>query len=200
MPEKITLADGTEREVPTADEEKELRDKATKVDTVEQTHSVALKNLREHTKNLEKQLRDKGGNPAPMPGEAVDPADIVKQSTEAAQNVVQANETKRLEKYRDKKIAELSGGDENKKKVIEEKFNRATGGRPLTDETEIDSFIQDAAFLANKTKDVGLNNPIFKSGGEPVGVPIRGNSETRARGAEIAKEFGYEVKHKEILS
>ena len=198
MPELIKLADGSEREVLTADEQKALNEKAAKVDTVEQTHNEALKNLRTHTKNLEKQLKDKGVDVKPMDGETLTPEEILEKSRQQSEQLIQDAESKKLEKHRTDLLNKLSGGDENKKKVIEEKYNRMTGGKAITDKDEMSDLMSDAALLANKNMNAGSGSILHKGAGEPTGAPIRGNNQTRARGAEIASGFGYQIKNKDL--
>lgn len=202
MPETIVLKDGSEREVLTADEQKDLSEKAANAAEAEESskkHGVAVVNQRNHIKNLEKQLKEKGVDVKPLEGESLSADDIVRRSEEAARNVVQQNEISKLGQHKEKVLNNLSGGDENRKKVIEEQFARLTKDRVINDPKELEGWLEDAAVLSNKNRDSRVGSSgAGRSNGEPTGTPIRGNSATRSRGIEIAQAFGYTPKNKDL--
>jgi len=79
--------------------------------------------------------------------------------------VYEEKEAEKVEKKREKLVKEASSGDENKKKVIQEKYDMLKAGRNISDEDEMKELLGDAIILANK-------------GGEPMSNPATaGNTE-----------------------
>lgn len=196
MPEQITLADGTTREVPTAEEHKALADKAAKADELEGLVKPDVRNMRKiiddltaKTKGYETKLKEKGE--VIVDDTVVTPEKVA----EIARRDREAGEAEKLNKKRDAALARLSGGDENKKKVLQEQYDRLTGGRTITDPDELDKLLDDAHYLANRNKNSSHSNPVHHVADEPFGKPDRKSSAGNLeRGAELANAFGYRAK------
>lgn len=196
MPETITLADGSTREVPTADEHKALADKAARAEELEGLVKPDIRNMRKiiddqssKIKKYEGTLREKGE--VIHDDNAVTPERV----QELARQEREQSEAAKLEKKRDAAFDRLSRGDDNKKKVIVEQYNRLTAGRAITDAEEMDKLLEDADYLANRNKNINHSNPVQRIADDPFGKPDRKpSSGSLERGAELALGFGYKPK------
>lgn len=149
--------------------------------------------MREHIKNLEKMLKDKGGEVKPF---EETPAVTPEMMQETARKTYEEGEANKVESRRQTYLNDLSGGDENKKKVIEEKFKLLSGGRKISNQDEMIVLMGDAAHLANRTATGGSRSPAQQaSSGDPSGMPRRSvGTADRERGAQLASAFGYKFK------
>lgn len=195
MPETIKLADGTEREVPTADEISALNEKAGKVDELEKQVKPDWRKAREKMEKQEKLLKEKGVN-IDENGDPITPPPTGEKIREEAASVYEEKEAEKVEGARKLMLDNLAGSDENKKKVIEEKFKLVSGGRKITDHSEMTRLMNDAYWLANKTSTGNPINPVHHAAsGDPSGAPQRtAGTGNRERGAEIAEALGYRFK------
>jgi hypothetical protein len=141
---------------------------------------------------LNERLKTLGGN-QPQPGEPV--------KTEQVGDVVNQILTKRdqesLGKHVGKLIDESAGGDENRKKVIKEKFDMLSAGRTLTSREEAEALFADAVFLSNKNRDSGAINPLHHVSsfeGAGGGGPVRNGGEDRSKAVSNLSAMGYKFK------
>jgi len=192
------MEDGTEREVPTADELAALTAKATELDTVKaeyektkaelaQAENPNWKALRTQAEQMRAKLAEKGvqfdgsGNPLPEGQVAqVKPEEIFNTARDAAKGVL-------IEDTFNKSIAKL---DKDSQSLVKRHYDKLTSGETI-DSGNIDFFIKAAMGAAGVT-----TAPVRSSGnmygGEP-GVPSEAQA-TKQRGLEIAKELGYKIK------
>uniref|UniRef100_A0A6H1ZXX2 Uncharacterized protein n=1 Tax=viral metagenome TaxID=1070528 RepID=A0A6H1ZXX2_9ZZZZ len=175
MPEKIILEDGSEREVPTADEIAELTKKAEEHVTLAQkiTELEAEKAkmdddpvnknwqaLREKATRLEQSLKDAGKivgedgtvteKPSTMTMEEIE----AKTKEVAMGTIIEQQKNSLFKKY---------SNDEEKKKVVEHYFGKLTTGETL-DFDNINKFFSEAEKLANPDSQA---NTTFNPGGAP---------------------------------
>lgn len=209
----ITLKDdqGNSVELPVdkVEDVKGLAEKANRVTTLEKDLEEAKKGVhpewpatRAKIDKLEKDLeeaRKSAGQPPVGGGQpgAVDEAKAKEISKQAAGEALAEQNAKQVTAKRDKLLNELSGGDENTKKVILEKYTQLTGNRVISDEDEMRSALKDAHFLANKNKN-GAGNQFDKvvgNGGSGSSGPNRDSSKSSIEhGASLATRMGYQPK------
>lgn len=215
MPITATTEDGTEVELPVdkVEDIKTLTENAVKVTALEAEKAQFIKDLeaakaaehpdwpiaRQKISKLEEALKTKDTEIATLKTGAhgaIDETKVADIATQKAKEEVGSAEAKRVEKERARLVSELSGGDESKKKVIEEKWKLIAGDRSVTDMDEMKSLLSDAHHLATKTR--GGAGGAFDGvnaggggGGGPARTPGKANLE---RGANLAQAMGYRPK------
>lgn len=199
MPETVTLADGSQREVLTADEQQNLQTAAQEAATLKTTVETLTKEkqalesdpanrnwkqIREVNEKLKDAMRAQGkevkedGTITEAPKTLT--AEEIEQRT---RKVVQE------ENVISQKKAALSKFPEEKRKVVEHYLNKLTAGEELSPDN-IEKFVSEAAMLADPQ---GVPHKTYSPGGSgqpPLLKPKDGNSfaETDA-GKSIANEL-----------
>lgn len=198
MPETVTLEDGSQREVLTADEQKALQASAQEAATLKTTvetltkEKAALeadptnrnwKQIREVNDKLKEALKAQGktvgedGTITEVP-KTLTPEEIEQRTRKVVQeeNIISQKKTA------------LSKFPEEKRKVVEHYLNKLTAGEELNSDN-IEKFISEAAILADPQ--AAVRKPVYSGGGQPPLLkPQDGNSfaETDA-GKAIANEL-----------
>lgn len=204
---KVTDDDGNEIELP-VDKVEELAslkeqagkvtDLTTQIEELKKGQNPDWPSVRAQTKKLEADLKvaqDKLTAAGEKPPVVVDETKAKELSKTTAEEVVAASEAKKVEVRRDKLIKELAGGDDNKVKVIKEKYDQLTGGRKITDDEEMQAFLTDAQFLANKNKSGGGSTFDKVNGGSMGRTADRTvDSQSVEHGANLAGQMGYRPK------
>lgn len=160
--------------------------------------------VRAQIANLERDLdtAKKTPPPAAVPAVAavgVDENKATELGKKAAEEVLANQRAKDVETEKDRLVAELSQGDANRKKVIEEKYKELTGGQTITDPAVMKEKLKDAEFLASRTRNSAGNGFDRASGGSPGGSPQRqiGGKDIE-HGADLARKMGYTPKTADV--
>ncbi len=150
-----------------------------------------IKELEEKAKSFDPNAGKEGGNAgnAGDGGKAEIP-DVAKVIDET----LAKRESEKVGKYIEKQFDELASGDDNRKKVLKEKYDMLVGSRVITSEEEAKSLLTDAYILANKNKD-GNYNPINATAmpGSGGGV-MKGNNEDKEKAKANLSAMGYQFK------
>ena len=203
--EKILLADGTEREVPTAEEYKALQEKATQADTLQSDilkKEEEIKTLQEgispnwkeiraklaEGEQLKTQLASLNGGTPPAPGPApktMSEEDVQKIATKTTQNTL-------VEKSVENRLSRL---DSQKQEQVKEFYKSLTQGKDLNEQTA-QNFL-DAAFRAAGLEPFRQPQSFSTNfaGGEPTAPTA--TSENRAKALDNLKSMGYKFKSKD---
>lgn len=204
MPEKITLEDGSEREVLTEEEVKVLNEKASQVEELttkvseltakneELSSSDENKNwskLRTKAESLQKALEKQGiktdddGNVIQQPSSLTE-EEIQERINKTAREVINSNYKSSLfKKYQD---------DAEKKELVEHYFNKLSAGEELQPETMDKIFTEAERFAFPEQKE---NHSVSLPGGNPplIKTDDKNNFSNTEQGQSIANElFGEE--------
>lgn len=211
MPEKIILEDGTEREVPTAQELEDLQNKARAAEKAAELESnvadlqkqlddyknqpgaKGMKNLREALKNAKAALKEQNKELDEETGTVIDtkPQTITIDDVQKTASQV-VNQTK-VQEFINSKISHL---DEDSKKVFNEGFKQLVGDKQVA--------YEDAEKIVNATlgftglnatqEEVKASQPTFNTVNSQPHVEEPEFKKNLAKGADIAKALGYQPK------
>lgn len=201
MPEKITLQDGTEREVLTQEEQENLLKNNEKVEDLQKQLETITKekadleegidpnwaNIRKaekRAKNLEKQLREKGfsiqedgslveNTQAPQ----ITPEEFDQKAKQSAQEVYFNNHLE----------AKLTGYDQEVKDAIKLKYQKLSAGETLGSIADVDVYLNEAMSIVAPQEKV----PPHMSH-HPIGAPpnFQNDSHVTNETIEMGKQLG----------
>ena len=193
MAEKVILADGTEREIPTQEELTALAEKAKAADelaTAKSTLEKEIEELKEGTSPNWKEVRAKlreldelKANSGQAQNKGPSIADLEKLTNAAVSR-----------KLLDAKVVDsFSKYDQETRSKAKEVFDALTLNKEVKEDS-LDNYITMALRAAGVSTDTSANrqNNFAGNGGEPLvpKTPQAGQSDLK-RGAEIAKAIGY---------
>lgn len=203
MPESITLADGTVREVPTAEELKDLNTKAESAKDVEkyktdyekaqqelesykgQPGAEGMKNLRTALKNAKDAAKKKGitiddeGNIVDTPV-AVKPEEV----EQTAEKVYEKKETAKLVSQSTNNL------DADSKAVFDKEYKELTEGKEITS-ANVQKYINAALAAAGiSTQSQPKGNPVHDLSGNSPSIGSD-TAKSKAQGVDLAQKLGY---------
>ena len=180
-----------------------LQEKAKRVDELEPLVKPDIRNMRKIIDEQGGRIKDQDGRIKDMVeklkvhGENPDqPEQITSEKmAEIARSEFSKTEAEKVERRRQTMLDSMSGGDEQKKKVLDEKWSMVSGGRQIADHDEMVRLMDDAAYLSKKTMDKA-HIPFSNAGGSsPSGTPQRGDvSGDRATAVSNLESAGYKFK------
>jgi len=201
MPKKVTLDDGSEIEVLTDEEKKELQDNAAKAETLGKEIAglnTQIKDLEEGSNpdwpSVRAKIKDKEKLEAAMKADGyslgddgkiikaeggdIKPGDIDKTATAAAQKVI----------YDNHKASKLAQFDDETRAVIEKNYDLLAAGQTFESVAGVDAILDNAIKIGAPTHipvDPSLQSGLH--GGPPV---LTGKNETTPGQVELGKDLG----------
>lgn len=200
MPLELQDADGNKIVLPVdkVEDIAALKEKADKVDQLEKDVKPDWRAARATMDqnaatiaDLTAKLKEKGVKVAPPGGAApLTPAEVAAQ----AQEVYNQNEAGKLETNRLKMVQEMAGGDENRAKAIEAKYQELKGDKNILDPEQVASLMADAKYLIDKPRNGGGKQFNAMNGGSPGGAPRRMATGDKSKAAQNLENMGYRFK------
>lgn len=167
---------------------KTARQKMGEQETVIKTSNERIADLMKQLDDAKKGSGQQNSATPPLTAEEIDARS--KKNAEAVYDEKQGTE---LEKNRQKLLTKLAGGDEQRKKAIDEKYKELIGGRTNLTAEEIESKMDDAEFLVNRHR-TGNSTINRINGGAPNGGVDRANAGQREKAVSNLEAMGYRFK------
>lgn len=192
MPEKITLADGTEKEVPTQEELQELQQKAEKADNVENQ----LQETKEKLDKLEnkdfnfKKLRDMNEEEKNKLTEAErqlkEKQEQLEEQHQQLEQQQQQFNSQIVESYKNEALMALVGENEDAKKEVLENYEKLKTEAGTKE--EVYQKMRDAYNMTGKQ--APSFNPFSYAHANTGGIPPKKKEESSKVDPEFARKFG----------